>query len=65
MNGFIGSIINILFLPFRLIKRLLGFVGEPIKFISEQRKIEQRHQKQRIAFMKQRKKMYKHNDELI
>jgi len=65
MKGFISTIINILFLPFRLVKKLLGFMGEPINFIRNQRKIEIKHRKQRDSFLKQRKKLYKDNDEII
>lgn len=65
MKGFVSSIINLLFLPFTLIKRMFGFLGEPIKFIKDQRKMENNYQKQRMKFYSQKRKLYKDNDEII
>jgi len=65
MKGFIGSIINILFFPLTILRRVFGFLVKPMKFIQEQRKIEANYQKQRAKFFSQRKKLFRDNDEII
>jgi len=65
MKGFVSSIINILFFPFIIIKRMFGFLGEPLKFINEQRRLENHHKLQRAKFYSQKRKLYKDNDEII
>jgi hypothetical protein len=65
MNGFTGSIINVFFLPFRLIGYLLGLFKKPLDFISTQNKLENNYKKQRAEFFQMKRKLARDNDEII
>lgn len=59
------GIINLFFLPVRIVQKLFSFVAKPLKFISDQIKFEKRHEIQRRKFISAKKRSRKFNDEII
>jgi len=65
MNGFIGTIIKVIFFPFKLVGKLLSVTGKHLKFVNHQLSND-KELKQRInTFYKRKKKQQYLNDEFV
>lgn len=65
MKGATGGFIKILLLPFTALGYIFKGIKKPIYFIIDQSKKDKLYLKRRDEFIKQRKKHFKLNDELI
>jgi len=59
------GIINLFFLPIRILQYLFSFIAKPIKFISQQIQFEKNHEIQRRKFFDAKKRSKRFNDEII